>query len=106
MRAAPAALLGLGLLLLFVGASWLLLRPTPVAAEDEPLLRRALHDAARVERIEPETLRRTRWIGISRPGGAECVELRTNWTADPSGSRFCYERGTGVLVEERVMVGF
>jgi hypothetical protein len=89
-----------------MGASWLLLRPSTVDAQDEPLLRRALQDGARVEQVSPETLRRSRWIRVAHRGRDDCVDLRTSRTDPTSGSRFCYERATGRLIEERVMGGF
>ena len=103
LAAAGAAFAFLGLL---AGASWLLLRPKPIDPQDEPLLRRVLQDGARVEHVPAETLRRSRWIRVAHLGRLDCVELRTARTNPASGSRFCYERATGILVEERLMAGF
>jgi hypothetical protein len=106
MRRLHAALPGVAVLLLLATGSWLLLRPTPIDAKDEPLLRRALQEAARLERTTPETLRRTRTIAFVRGSRVDCVELRTRRTSVLGDDRFCYGRRSGRLVEERVATGF
>jgi hypothetical protein len=106
MKILPAAGAALALLGLLAGASWLLLRPSPVDPQDEPLLRRALQDGARVEHVPPDTLRRARWVRVAHRGRVDCVELRTSRSGAATGSRFCYERATGKLLEERLMAGF